>query len=154
MAGPQQVLDYLGRYTHRVAIANHRIVDVHATQVHFTFRHRRQGHRLETMPLPAPEFIRRFLLHVVPHGLQRLRPIGLLANRCKAQALQQCRHLLNQPAPPKPQKKTVAEWRWQWTGTDVTPWPHCGQGPRQRIPRASLPPGAGKPGVPPVWHSS
>jgi hypothetical protein len=154
MAGPQQVLDYLGRYTHRVAIANHRIVDVHDAQVRFTFHNRRQGNRLETMTLPASEFIRRFLLHVVPHGLQRLRHIGFLANRCKAQALQQCRQLLHQPAPPKPQKKTVAEWMWQWTGTDVTQCPHCGHGPLQRLPLASLPPGAGKPGLPPVWNSS
>jgi hypothetical protein len=154
MAGPEQVLDYLGRYTHRVAIANHRIVDGHDEQVRFTFRNRRQGNRVEIMTLPAHEFIRRFLLHVVPHGLQRLRHIGFLANRCKAQALRQCRHLLNQPAPPPPQKKTIAEWMWQLTGTDVTRCPHCGHGPLQRIPLASLPPRAGRPGGPPVWDSS
>jgi Putative transposase/Transposase zinc-binding domain len=154
MAGPAQVLDYLGRYTHRVAIANHRIVDVHDGQVHFTFRNRRQGNRVEIMPLPAHEFIRRFLLHVVPHGLQRMRHIGFLANRCKAQALRQCRQLLHQPEPPRPQKKTVAEWVWQWTGTDVTRCPHCGHGPLQRIPLVALPPRAGHPVVPPVLDSS
>ena len=154
MAGPEQVLDYLGRYTHRVAIANHRITDVHDGQVRFTFRNRRQGNRLETMTLPAHTFIRRFLLHVVPQGLQRLRHIGFLANRCKAQALRQCRQLLNQPAPPIPQKKTLAEWMWQWTGTDVTRCPHCGHGPLQRIPLATLPPRAGRRVVPPVWDSS
>jgi hypothetical protein len=154
MAGPEQVLDYLGRYTHRVALANHRIVDVHNGQVRFTFRNRRQGNRVETMTLPAHEFIRRFLLHVVPHGLQRLRHIGFLANRCKAQALRQCRQLLHQPEPPTPQKKTAAEWMWQLTGTDVTRCPQCGHGPLQRIPLASLPPSTGQLGGPPGWDSS
>lgn len=154
MAGPGQVLDYLGRYTHRVAIANHRIVDVHDARVRFQLRNRRQGNRLETLTLPAHEFIRRFLLHVVPHGLQRLRHIGFLANRCKAKALRQCRHLLNQPAPPRPQKKTVAEWMWQLTGTDLTRCPQCGHGPLHRIPLTALPPRVGRRVVPPVWDSS
>src|SRR5439155_22449244 len=107
LAGPEHVLDYLSRYTHRVAITNHRIVDVQDGQVHFTYRNRRQGNRVQTMTLDAREFIRRFLLHVVPRGLQRMRHIGFLANRCKARALRQCRHLLDQPAdPPTPEKKT------------------------------------------------
>jgi Putative transposase/Transposase zinc-binding domain len=154
MAGPRQVLAYLGRYTHRVAIANHRIVEVKEGQVRFSFRDRRQGNRLETMALPAHAFIRRFLLHVLPHGLQRLRHIGFLANRCKAQALRQCRHLLHQPEPPRPQKKTVAEWMWQLTGTDLTRCPQCGHGPLQRVPLTSPPPRPKRPVVPPVWDSS
>ena len=105
MAGPEQVLDSRGRSTHRVAIANHRIVDVHDGQGRFTFRNRRPGKRVETMTLPAHACIRRFLLPVVPHGLQRLRPIGFLANRGKAQALQQCRHLRNHPEPPNLRKR-------------------------------------------------
>ena len=154
MAGPGPVLDSLGRYTHRVAIANHRIVDVHNAQVRFTFRNRRQGHRVETMTLPAHEFIRRFLLHVVPHGLQRLRHIGFLANRCTAKALRQCRQQLKQPAPARPQKKTVAAWMWQLTGTDVTQCPQCGHGPLQRIPLAATRPATGRGAGPPVWDSS
>lgn len=154
MAGPGQVLDYLGRYTHRVAIANHRIVDVKGRQVRFTCRNRRQGNRVETMTLPAHAFIRRFLLHVLPHGFQRLRHIGFLANRCKAQALRQCRHLINQPERPTPQKKTAAEWMWQLTGTDVTRCPQCGHGPLKRIPLAALPPPTGRPIGPSVLDSS
>jgi hypothetical protein len=101
MGGPGPVLDYLSRYTHRVALANHRIVDVQAGQVRFPYRNRRQGNRVQTMTLEAHEFIRRFLLHVVPQRLQRMRHIGFLANRCKARALRQCRQLLNQlPDPP------------------------------------------------------
>ena len=154
MAGPEQVLDYLGRYTHRVAIANHRLVDVHHGQGRFTFRNRHQGNRVETMTLPAHAFIHRFLLHVVPHGFQRLRHIGFLANRCKAQALRQCRQRLNQPEPPRPQKKTVAEWMWQLTGTDVTRCPQCGHGPLKRLPLASLTRRPGHPVPPPVLDSS
>ena len=154
MAGPEQVLDSLGRSPHRVAIANHRLVDVPDGPVRFTSRNRRQGNRVETMTWPAPECIRRFLLHVVPSGLQRLRHIGLLANRGKAQALRQCRQWLNQPAPPRPQKKTVAEWMWQLTRTDVTRCPHGGHGPLHRLPVASLSPRAERPVVPPVWDSA
>jgi hypothetical protein len=154
MAGPAPVLDALGRYTHRVAIANHRIIHGDDGQVRLTFRNRRQGNRVETMTVPAHACIRRFLFHVFPHGLQRLRPIGLLANRCKAQALRQCRQLRNQPEPPRPQHKTRAEWLWQWTGTDVTRCPHWGHGPLQRIPLTSLPLRAGRPGEPSVWDAS
>jgi hypothetical protein len=110
MAGPAQVLDYLGHYTHRVAIATHRIVDVRDVQGRFTFRTRRPGNRVEPMTRHAHECIHRFLLHVLPHGLQRLRHIGFLAKRCKAQALRQCRQLLNQPEPSRVRQKTVAEW--------------------------------------------
>jgi hypothetical protein len=106
------------------------------------------------MPRPAHEFIRRFLLPVVPHGLQRLRHLGFLANRCQAQALRQCRQLLHHPAPPRPQKKTVAAWVRQWTGTDVPRCPPCGHGPLQRLPLAARPPSAGHPVVPPVLDAS
>jgi hypothetical protein len=68
LAGPEHVLDYLSRYTHRVAIANHRIVDVQDGQVRFPSRHRRQGKRVQTMTLAAYEFIRRFLLYVIPRA--------------------------------------------------------------------------------------
>jgi hypothetical protein len=87
MAGPAQVLDSLGRSTHRVALANHRIVDVHDGQGRFTFHNRRQGNRREPMPLPAHPVIRRVLLHGLPQSLQRLRHLGFLAYRGKAQAL-------------------------------------------------------------------
>jgi hypothetical protein len=86
--------------------------------------------------------------------LQRLRHLGFLAYRGKAQALRQCRQLLNQPAPPMPQKQTRAEWLWQGTRTDVTRCPHCGPGPLQRIPLALLPPRAGRRVGPSVWDSS
>jgi Putative transposase len=153
LAGPEHGLDSLSCSPHRVAIANHRIVDVQDGQVHFTSRNRRQGNRVQTMTLAAPEFIRRFLLPVVPQGLQRLRPIGFLANRGKARARRQCRHLLDQPpAPPSRPVKSVAEWLWQWTGTEITRCPECGQGPLLRLPLPPLP--HSPPSLPPLWDSS
>jgi Putative transposase len=90
------------------------------------------------MTLEAQEFIRRFLLHIVPHGFQRLRHVGFLANRCKARALRQCRHLLGQPIDPPPRETPSAvEWMRQRTGIDITQCPHCGHGPLVRTP---LPP--------------
>jgi Putative transposase/Transposase zinc-binding domain len=134
-AGPVQVLEYLGRYIHRVAIANHRLRDIRNGHVRFTYRHRRQGNQVHTMTLEAHEFIRRFLLHIVPQGFQRLRHVGFLANRCKARALRQCRHLLGQPTEPLPREKPSAvEWMRQRTGIDITQCPHCGHGPLVRSP--------------------
>jgi hypothetical protein len=153
MAGPGPVLAYLSRSTHRVAIANHRIVAVQDGQVRFPYRNRRQGNRVPTMTREAHEFIRRFLLHVVPQGLQRRRPIGCLANRCKARALRQCRPLLHQPPdPPARPVKSVAEWLWPLTGTEITRCPACGQGPLLRLPLPPLPPRP--PSWPPMWDSS
>jgi hypothetical protein len=137
-AGPTQVIEYLGRSIHRIAIANHRLLEVRDGRVHFTYRNRRQGNRVHIMTLEAHAFIRRFLLHIVPHGFQRLRHVGFLANRYKARALRQCRHLLGQPTHPPPRETPSAvEWMRQRTGIDITQCPHCGHGPLVRTP---LPP--------------
>jgi len=77
-AGPQQVLDYLGRYTHRVAISNNRLLDMENGQVRFQWKDYRDEGKIKTMTLSADEFIRRFLLHVSPNGFQRIRYYGLL----------------------------------------------------------------------------
>jgi hypothetical protein len=157
-AGPTQVLDYLGRYIHRVAIANHRLLEVRDGRVRFTYRNRRQGNRVHTMTLEAHEFIRRFLLHIVPHGFQRLRHVGFLANRCKARALRQCRYLLGQPIDPPPREKPSAvEWIRQRTGIDLTQCPQCGHGPLRRSPLHPLTIRAPRPEAPakvPIWDSS
>ena len=132
-AGPKQVLEYLGRYTHRVAIANHRLVDVRDGHVRFTYRDRRQGHRQQIMTLEAHAFLARFLLHLVPLGFVRIRHYGFLSNRCKARTLRQCRQLLGQlPEPPPREPKTVAQWMQQWRGLDITRCPHCGHQPLLR----------------------
>jgi hypothetical protein len=94
LGGPQQVLDYLGRYTHRVAISNNRLCSL--TYGHVTFRWKDYRHpgRLRLMRLDVHEFIRRFLLHVLPRGLQRIRHCGLLSNRLRESRLNTCRQLL------------------------------------------------------------
>jgi hypothetical protein len=157
-AGPSQVLDSLGRYIHRVAIANHRLLEVRDGCVRFTYRNRRQGNRVHTMTLEAQEFIRRLLLHIVPHGFQRLRHVGFLANRCKARALRQCRALLGQPIEPPPREKPNAvEWMRQRTGIDLTQCPQCGHGPLMRSPLPPLTVRAPSQETPlkvPTWDSS
>ena len=97
-AGPQQVLDYVGRYTHRVAISNNRLLDIENDQVRFQWKDYRDGGQVKTMTLSADEFIRRFLLHVLPDGFQRIRYYGFLGNRYRKEKLDQCRRLLGMPA--------------------------------------------------------
>src|SRR5438132_1393164 len=97
--GPQQVLDYLGRYTHRVAISNNRLVDFSDGKVTFAWKDYRHDSRHKVMRLDAQEFVRRFLLHVLPAGFQRIRHYGLLANRYRETKLDHCRQLLAAPAP-------------------------------------------------------
>jgi hypothetical protein len=91
---PQQVLKYLARYTHRVAISNRRLIRLKDGQVTFRYKDYRSGHRQRLMRLEATEFIRRFLLHSLPKGFMRIRHYGLLANRVRKKRLAQCRRLL------------------------------------------------------------
>jgi len=96
--GPEHVLKYLARYTHRVAIANGRLLDLSHGQVRFRWRDSRDNNRIKVMSLDAVEFIRRFLLHVLPSGFVKIRHFGLLANRNRRQALALCRQHLNTTA--------------------------------------------------------
>jgi hypothetical protein len=98
-AGPQQVVDYVGRYTHRVAISNNRLVDSEDEQVKFHWRDYRDHNQQKIMTLSADEFIRRFLLHVLPAGFHRIRYYGFLGNRYRKEKLEHCRQLLGM-APP------------------------------------------------------
>lgn len=129
-AGPQQVLDYLGRYTHRVAISNNRLESIDNSKVAFRWKDNRQdGHR-KIMTLGADEFIRRFLLHVLPDGLQRIRHYGLLANRNRAQKLELCRLLLQAP-PAETKADATIDYRdlfEQLTGRSLRQCPHCETG--------------------------
>ena len=97
--GPLQVLKYLARYTHRVAIGNRRILDVSENGVRFRWRDSANGNRSRTMVLPGVDFLRRFLLHVLPRGFARIRHYGLLGNRKRAVKLATCRLLLGAPMP-------------------------------------------------------
>ena len=125
---PVHVLDYLGRYTHRVALSNDRILSAHNGEVTFSYRDRKDQNRKKTMPLDAHEFMRRFLLHVIPKGFVRVRHFGFLANRSKG-LLAKCRQLLDvDPALPKLPSKSVHELMLQLTGVDITRCPLCQKG--------------------------
>jgi hypothetical protein len=95
--GPQQVLAYLGRYTHRVAIANTRLLTLEEDKVRFTWKDYRHGGKTKVMVLQAGEFIRRFLLHTLPDGFHRIRHYGFLANGARTERLARCRRLLDLP---------------------------------------------------------
>lgn len=97
--GPEQVLAYLSRYTHRVAIANSRLVSMEGGKMTFRWRDYRHGRRPRSMTLDADEFIRRFLLHTLPDGFHRIRHYGFLANGQRAARLAECRALLAARAP-------------------------------------------------------
>jgi len=127
-AGPEHVLAYLGRYTHRVAISNERLVAVADGRVRFRWRDYADGDRVKVMDLDADEFLRRFLLHVVPDGFVRIRHFGLLANRRRAAALAQCRALLAQPAPPPVPSESARALMLRVTGIDIERCPSCQQG--------------------------
>ena len=126
-AGPRKLLDYLGRYTHRVAISNHRILSCQNGQVCYHYRDRRDGDRLKTDALPAEEFLHRFLQHVLPDRFLRIRHYGLLANRLKGQHLAHCRRLLGaRPLAADDQPHTAADWMRVLLGIDITRCPCCG----------------------------
>ncbi len=110
-AGPQQVLDYVGRYTHRVAISNDRLLDIEHGEVRFTYKDYRADppRSPSTMTLAAGEFIRRFLLHVLPAGFHRIRYYGFLGARHRREKLARCRQLLGSAmSAPTPSAATVA----------------------------------------------
>jgi len=126
---PKTVLDYLGRYTHRVALSNDRILQVENGEVTLSYRDRKDGNRKKTIPLEAQEFIRRFLLHVLPEGFVRVRHFGFFANRSKKHALPQCRKLLGlNPALPEIPKKSAHDLLLELTGIDLSRCPRCQKG--------------------------
>ncbi|GAB6852955.1 hypothetical protein JCM10599A_67590 [Paraburkholderia kururiensis] len=129
--GPQQVLDYLGRYTHRVAIANHRLLACDDSHVTFRWKDYRRADKPRTMRLPVQEFIRRFLQHVLPHGLQRIRHYGLLSNRLREARLATCRRLLDAKSPARDTCSPPADYRDHYealTGRSLRVCPACSQG--------------------------
>ncbi len=130
-AGPQQVLDYVGRYTHRVAISNNRLLNIDNDQVSFSWKDYRNNQQQKTMTLSAAEFIRRFLLHVLPDGFQRIRYYGFLSNRYRQQKLAQCRQLLGMASAEKPPCSSARDYRDRYeelTGSSLRECPACHQG--------------------------
>ena len=128
---PAQVLEYLGRYTHRVALSNNRLVDHAEGRVRFRWRDYADHDRVKVMTLAADEFLRRFLLHVVPRGFMRIRHFGLLANRTRRDTLPRCRALLGQPPPETAPPESVAHLLQRLVGVDLARCPVCGEGRMQ-----------------------
>lgn len=125
---PEQVLAYLARYTHRVAISNSRLVRLDSDTVTFTFKDYADHDRRREMTLTGEEFLRRFLLHVLPDRFVRIRYYGLLANRHREQALAVCREVLPAaPSRPKPAKTDWSERLQSLTGIDLACCEVCGQ---------------------------
>jgi Putative transposase/Transposase zinc-binding domain len=148
--GPEQVLKYLARYTHRVAISNERIESLEDGRVTFRYKDYTGGGRWRRLTLDAHEFLRRFLLHILPKGLMRIRTFGLLANRCVAAKLARCRQLLALPPaetghtaaphePPAARDLPAARDSEQ-------PCPQCGRGVLEVVEQFRRPP--------PIWDSS
>ena len=132
-AGPQQVVDYVGRYTHRVAISNHRIADIEDGQVTFDWRDYRDNNQQKIMTLSAEEFIRRFLLHVLPSGFHRIRYYGFLGNRYRKEKLEHCRQLLGMTPPNEgsSQPQPCEDYRDRYeklTGHSLRECPVCHRG--------------------------
>jgi hypothetical protein len=127
-AGPEQVLGYLGRYTHRVALSNDRLVDLRDGRVQFRWKDYADHDRAKVMTLEAAEFLRRFLLHVVPRGFMRIRHFGLLANRTRRDTLTRCRALLDQPPTENAPSESAVELLQRLTGIDLSRCPVCGEG--------------------------
>jgi len=137
-AGPEQVLEYLGRYTHRIAISNNRIQSIDNGKVVFTYKDRANNNELKTMTVTAGEFIRRFLLHVLPSGFMKIRYFGFLANKNKGEAIPLIRKLADSDDEwPEKKKETVIEMLFRLTGEDITFCPECKKGKMRTIQRLS-----------------
>ena len=130
-AGPEQVLEYVGRYTHRVAISNNRLLDIADGTVRFRWKDYRDRNRQKAMTVSADEFIRRFLLHVLPEGFHRIRYYGFLGNRHRAQKLARCRELLGMPVSEPLDDEFEKDYRDHYeelTGVSLNQCPACRQG--------------------------
>jgi predicted Zn-ribbon and HTH transcriptional regulator len=128
-AGPEQVLEYLGRYTHRVAISNNRIVSMENGKVTFTYKDRKCNNEVKNMTLDVHEFIRRFLLHVLPEGFMKIRYFGFLANTNKKTCISLLRNLIDPTAQcPESVAETLQEMMLRLTGDDISCCPQCQKG--------------------------
>jgi hypothetical protein len=146
-AGPQQVFQYLSRYTHRVAISNQRLRDLTETEVTFSARDNKNRGKKRSVTMPVDEFIRRFLLHVLPSGFTKIRHYGLMAPSNAKTKLVIARRLLEESCPheqvkpePTPLPTTWREMLRHITGIDLTVCPQCGKGRIVRQPLEILQP--------------
>jgi hypothetical protein len=141
---PQKVVDYLGRYTHRVALSNDRLVKLEDNQVTFRWRDSADNNKIKWLTLEAFEFIRRFLLHVLPEQFVKIRYYGILSHRSRKTKLSRCKKLLGVLIPEESKKGPKETWQdllTRMTGMDPRICPYCGQGKmiqREILPACSL----------------
>ena len=140
-AGPEQVIEYLGRYTHRVAISNSRIIDIVDGKVTFTWKDYKDDSKVKIMTLTADEFIRRFISHILPARFMRIRHYGLLACGHRAAKLNRARALLGLSPVIPTQREPYDQLLQRLTGEDIHACPHCGgrlQHYRDLLPHQTL----------------
>lgn len=144
--GPEGVIKYLARYTHRIAISNYRIKELKDSHVTFTFRDRKHGNTVKTMKIDAISFMRRFLLHILPKGFYKIRYYGFLGNVVKIKKILLVKELLHQPITSEECEQSLTDWvdlMIFLTGVDPTVCPLCGKGhlaTTQLLPPANAPP--------------
>jgi hypothetical protein len=127
----RKVMDYLGRYTHRVALSNDRLVKMEGNQVTFRWRDSADNNKIKWLTLEAFEFIRRFLLHVLPDQFVKIRYYGILSHRSRKGKLLRCKRLLGVVTSEEPEQVPKETWQdllTRITGIDPTICPHCGKG--------------------------
>jgi hypothetical protein len=127
----ERVMDYLGRYTHRVALSNDRLVKLEGGKVTFRYRDRTEDDRIKSVTLDAVEFIRRFLLHILPDGFVKIRHYGILSNRSRNTKLGLCKRLLGLDGRHEAREKESESWQdllTRITGRDPRICPYCGKG--------------------------
>jgi len=150
-AGPEQVIRYLSAYTHRIAIGNHRLLGIDDNRVRFLYKDYADGGKKKAMTLTADEFIRRFLLHILPARFMRLRYYGFLSNRYRRDKIARCRELLGAATPKPREKESPIELLQRLAGVDITLCPVCSKGHLHIIsnifPPPLIPPTTGPPPV-------
>jgi hypothetical protein len=124
--GAHAVLRYLGRYTHRVAISNHRLLAFDGAHVTFSYKDYAHGDARRTMTLTAMEFLRRFVHHILPRGFVRIRQSGFLANTCRVARLARARNVLATPSPPAPASDTIGPTTTNTPARATWACPRCG----------------------------
>ena len=151
---PEGILEYLGRYTFKTAISNERLVDQSADRVRFSYRDYAHGNKTKVLALEPQEFIRRFMLHILPKRFMRIRSYGLLANRNRRKHLKKAREALGQfeAAAPKRQPESVEAFMKRVAGIDIRLCPRCHKGRMREV--AILPPARGPPATGPPGSGS
>ncbi|WP_158526947.1 IS91 family transposase [Putridiphycobacter roseus] len=127
-SGKASVLEYLGRYTHKIAISNYRLKSLENGCVKFSYRDRKKGDIKRSMKLPTDLFLKRFAQHILPKYFVKIRHYGIFSTRVKKQKLKLIRKALNQPTPPEKDKMTLAQVILETTGVDVTKCTSCKEG--------------------------